>query len=177
MRRLAVGGQIVEAPVDAIKDPYVLEFLGFKEEASYSESDLETRIINHLQEFLLELGRGYAFVGRQQRLTYEEDHFKVDLVFYNRLLRCFVLFDLKLGKLTHQDIWQMQMYVHYYDRKVKLTDKNKTIGILLCQDKNDTMVEMTLPEDNKQVFASKYRLVLPSEKELRELMAKARDDE
>lgn len=98
-------------------------------------------------------------------------------MFYNRLLRCFVLFDLKLGKLTHQDIGQMQMYVHCYDRKVKLTDKNKTIGILLCQDKNDTMVEMTLPEDNKQVFASKYRLVLPSEKELRELMAKARDDE
>ena len=177
VRRLAVGGQIVEVPADAIKDPYVLEFLGLKEEASYSKSDLETRIINHLQEFLLELGRGYAFVGRQQRLTYEEDHFKVDLVFYNRLLRCFVLFDLKLGKLTHQDIGQMQMYVHYYDRKVKLTDKNKTIGILLCQDKNDTMVEMTLPEDNKQVFASKYRLVLPSEKELRELMAKARDDE
>ena len=116
-------------------------------------------------------------MGRQQRFTYEEDHFKVDLVFYNRLLRCFVLFDLKLGKLTHQDIGQMQMYVPYYDRKVKLTDKNKTIGILLCQDKNDTMVEMTLPEDNKQVFASKYRLVLPSEKELRELMAKARDDE
>lgn len=120
MRRLAVGGQIVEAPVDAIKDPYVLEFLGLKEEASYSESDLETRIINHLQEFLLELGRGYAFVGRQQRLTYEEDHFKVDLVFYNRLLRCFVLFDLKLGKLTHQDIGQMQMYVHYYDRDKSL---------------------------------------------------------
>ena len=177
VRRLAVGGQIVEVPADAIKDPYVLEFLGLKEETSYSESDLETRIIDHLQEFLLELGRGYAFVGRQQRFTYEEDHFKVDLVFYNRLLRCFVLFDLKLGKLTHQDIGQMQMYVHYYDRKVKLTDENKTIGILLCQDKNDTMVEMTLPEDNKQVFASKYRLVLPSEKELRELMAKARDDE
>ena len=177
VRRLAVGGQIVEAPADAIKDPYVLEFLELKEETRYSESDLETRIINHLQEFLLELGRGYAFVGRQQRLTYEEDHLKVDLVFYNWLLRCFVLFDLKLGKLTHQDIGQMQMYVHHYDRKVKLTDKNKTIGILLCQDKNDTMVEMTLPEDNKQVFASKYRLVLPSEKELRELMAKARDDE
>ena len=177
VRCLAVGGQIVEVPADAIKDPYVLEFLGLKEETSYSESDLEMRIIDHLQEFLLELGRGYAFVGRQQRFTYEEDHFKVDLVFYNRLLRCFVLFDLKLGKLTHQDIGQMQMYVHYYDRKVKLTDKNKTIGILLCQDKNDTMVEMTLPEDNKQVFASKYRLVLPSEKELRELMAKARDDE
>lgn len=120
VRRLAVGGQIVEAPVDAIKDPYVLEFLGLKEEANYSESDLETRIINHLQEFLLELGRGYAFVGRQQRLTYEEDHFKVDLVFYNRLLRCFVLFDLKLGKLTHQDIGQMQMYVHYYDRDKSL---------------------------------------------------------
>ena len=177
VRRLAVGGQIVEVPADAIKDPYVLEFLELKEETRYSESDLETRIINHLQEFLLELERGYAFVGRQQRFTYEEDHFKVDLVFYNRLLRCFVLFDLKLGKLTHQDIGQMQMYVHYYDRKVKLTDENKTIGILLCQDKNDTMVEMTLPEDNKQVFASKYRLVLPSEKELRELMAKARDDE
>ena len=125
VRRLAVGGQIVKTPVDAIKDPYVLEFLGLKEEASYSESDLETRIIDHLQEFLLELGRGYAFVGRQQRFTYEEDHFKVDLVFYNRLLRCFVLFDLKPGKLTHQDIGQMQMYVHYYDR-------DKSLGRYVC---------------------------------------------
>lgn len=120
VRRLAVGGQIVKTPVDAIKDPYVLEFLGLKEEASYSESDLETRIINHLQEFLLELGRGYAFVDRRQRFTYEEDHLKVDLVFYNRLLRCFVLFDLKLGKLTHQDIGQIQMYVHHYDRDKSL---------------------------------------------------------
>ena len=120
VRRLAVGGQIVKTPVDAIKDPYVLEFLGLKEEASYSESDLETRIINHLQEFLLELGRGYAFVDRRQRFTYEEDHLKVDLVFYNRLLRCFVLFDLKPGKLTHQDIGQIQMYVHHYDRDKSL---------------------------------------------------------
>lgn len=175
--KLAQEGQVVESPEDAIKDPYVLEFLGLKEEASYSETELESRIIDHLQDFLLELGRGFAFMGRQQRFTYEEDHFQVDLVFYNRLLRCFVLFDLKLGKLTHQDIGQMQMYVHYYDRKVKMADENPTIGILLCQDKNDAMVEMTLPEDNEQIFASKYRTVLPSEAELKDFLNEEAEDE
>ncbi len=171
--KLAEEGQAIERPADAIKDPYVLEFLGLKEEGSYSEIELETRIIDHLQEFLLELGRGFAFVARQQRFTYEEDHFRVDLVFYNRLLRCFVLFDLKLGKLTHQDIGQMQMYVNYYDRKVKLEDENPTIGILLCQDKNDAAIEMTLPENNEQIFASRYRTVLPTKEELRRLMVEA----
>lgn len=174
--RLAEEGQQVESPTDVVKDPYFLEFLGLKEESSYSETELETRIIDHLQEFLLELGRGFAFMGRQQRFTYEEDHFVVDLVFYNRLLRCFVLFDLKLGKLTHQDIGQMQMYVHYYDRNVRMGDENPTIGILLCQDKNDAMVQMTLPEDNEQIFASKYKTVLPSEAELKEFLSEEGGD-
>lgn len=166
VRRLAEEGQVLEKAADAVKDPYVLEFLGLEEKPAYSESELESNIIDHLQEFLLELGRGFAFVGRQQRFTYEEDHFKVDLVFYNRLLRCFVLFDLKLGKLTHQDLGQMQMYVHYYDRNVKLEEENPTIGILLCQDKNDAVIEMTLPEENEQIFASRYKTVLPSKEEL-----------
>lgn len=168
---LAREGQLIEKPSDAIKDPYVLEFLGLKEEASYSERELETRIIDHLQEFLLELGRGFTFVGRQQRFTFDYEHFWVDLVFYNRLLRCFVLFDLKLDKLTHQDIGQMQMYVHYYDRYVKLDDENPTIGILLCKEKNDTVVELTLPESEKdQIFASRYETVLPSKEELKRLL-------
>ena len=170
VRKLAEEGQVIQEPIDVVKDPYVLEFLGLKEETKYSETELETRIIDHLQEFLLELGRGFAFVGRQQRFTFDEDHFKVDLVFYNRLLRCFVLFDLKLDKLTHQDIGQMQMYVHYYDRKVKLEEENPTIGILLCRDKNDAIVEMTLPEDNEQIFASKYQTILPTKEELKGLL-------
>ena len=170
VRALAETGQVIASAKDAIKDPYVLEFLGLPEQAAYSERNLETRIIDHLQEFLLELGRGFAFMGRQVCFTYGEDHFFVDLVFYNRLLRCFVLFDLKLSKLTHQDIGQMQMYVNYYDRNVKLEDENSTIGVLLCKDKHDSMVEMTLPEGNSQVFASKYQMVLPSKEELKRLM-------
>lgn len=171
VRELVSKGEIVERPSDAVRDPYVLEFLGLKEKARYSEQELETRIIDHLQEFLLEMGRGFAFVGRQQRFSFDEDHFFVDLVFYNRLLRCFVLFDLKLGKPTHQDIGQMQMYVHYYDRHVKLEDENPTIGILLCQDKNDAVVELTLPENEKdQIFASKYETILPSKEELKRLL-------
>lgn len=170
VRALAEKGQVIASAKDAIKDPYVLEFLGLPEQAAYSERNLETRIIDHLQEFLLELGRGFAFMGRQVCFTYGEDHFFVDLVFYNRLLRCFVLFDLKLSKLTHQDIGQMQMYVNYYDRNVKLEDENSTIGVLLCKDKHDSMVEMTLPEGNSQVFASKYQMVLPSKEELKRLM-------
>ena len=167
---LATEGHIIESPNDAVKDPYVLEFLGLPELPSYSESELETRIIDHLQQFLLELGTGFAFVGRQVRFTYDEEHFKVDLVFYNRILRCFVLFDLKIGELKHQDIGQMQMYVHYYDRMVKLEDENPTIGVLLCRKKNDSIVEMTLPEDNTQIFASKYETVLPDKKVLQELL-------
>lgn len=175
--RLALEGQKVEAAEDAVKDPYVLEFLGLKELPEYSESELESRIIDHLQQFLLELGTGFAFIGRQVRFTFDEEHFMVDLVFYNRLLRCFVLFDLKIGELKHQDIGQMQMYVHYYDRKVKLPDENPTIGIILCSDKNNAVVEMTLPEDNTQIFASKYETVLPSKDALKKLLEEQMADE
>lgn len=168
--RLSAEGQVIEKASDVVKDPYVLEFLGLQELPEYSETELETRIIDHLQKFLLELGTGFAFIGRQVRFTFDEEHFKVDLVFYNRLLRCFVLLDLKIGELKHQDIGQMQMYVHYYDRKVKLEDENPTIGIILCKDKNQSVVEMTLPEDNNQIFASKYQTVLPSKEMLQELL-------
>lgn len=173
IERLSTEGQIIEKPEDLLKDPYVLEFTGLPELAKYSETDLETKIIDHLQEFLLELGRGFTFVGRQVRFTFEDEHYRVDLVFFNRLLRCFVLFDLKIGRLKHQDIGQMQMYVNYYDRKVKLEDENPTIGILLCKNKNDAVVEMTLPEDNRQIFASKYLTVLPSKEELKKLVESA----
>ncbi|MDO4344567.1 MAG: PDDEXK nuclease domain-containing protein [Eubacteriales bacterium] len=175
--RLALEGQKIETSKDAVKDPYILEFLGLPELPEYSESELESRIIDHLQQFLLELGTGFAFIGRQVRFTFDEEHFMVDLVFYNRLLRCFVLFDLKIGELKHQDIGQMQMYVHYYDRKVKLPDENSTIGILLCREKNNAVVEMTLPEDNSQIFASKYETVLPSKDALRELLEEHLSDE
>lgn len=168
--KLALEGQIIEKPEDIFKDPYVLEFTGLPELAVYSESELETRIIDNLQKFLLELGRGFTYVGRQVRFTFEEEHYRVDLVFYNRLLRCFVLFDLKIGQLKHQDIGQMQMYVNYYDRKIKLEDENPTIGIILCKDKKDAIVEMTLPEDNNQIFASKYQTVLPSKEELKNII-------
>lgn len=175
--RLALEGQKVETAKDAVKDPYVLEFLGLKELPEYSESELESRIIDNLQQFLLELGTGFAFIGRQVRFSFDEEHFMVDLVFYNRLLRCFVLFDLKIGELKHQDIGQMQMYVHYYDRKVKLPDENPTIGIVLCRDKNNAVVEMTLPEDNTQIFASKYETVLPSKEALQKLLEEQLSDE
>lgn len=168
--RLALEGQQVEKPDDIFKDPYVLEFIGLPEEVVYSETELEKRLIDNLQMFLLELGRGFTFVGRQVRFTFEEEHYRVDLVFFNRLLRCFVLFDLKVGQLKHQDIGQMQMYVNYYDRKVKLEDENLTIGIVLCKDKNNAIVEMTLPENNTQIFASKYQTVLPSKEELKKLL-------
>lgn len=170
IQKLAKEGQIVEKSSDLVKDPYILEFLGLQELPSYSESELESKIIDNLQTFLLELGTGFTFVARQERFTFEEEHFKVDLVFYNRLLRCFVLFDLKIGELKHQNIGQMQMYVHYYDRKIKLEDENQTIGIILCKDKNQSVVEMTLPEDNNQIFASKYQTVLPSKEELKKLL-------
>ncbi len=174
---LALEGQVLETPADVVKDPYILEFLGLQELSEYSESEMESRIIDHLQQFLLELGKGFAFVGRQVRFTFDEEHFRVDLVFYNRLLRCFVLFDLKIGELKHQDIGQMQMYVNYYDRKVKLEDENPTIGIILCKDKNNAVVEMTLPEDNSQIFASKYETVLPSKEELQKLLTEHLGDE
>ncbi len=170
VKALAQKGQIVEKPEDMIKDPYVLEFIGLPELPQYSESELEQRLIDHLQTFLLELGKGFTFVGRQVRFTFDEQHFRVDLVFYNRLLRAFVLIDLKRGTLKHQDLGQMQMYVNYYDRFVKTEDENPTIGILLCTDKSDAMVEITLPEDNNQIFASKYQTYLPSKEELQRLI-------
>ena len=166
IKALAEQGQILESPRDAIKDPYILEFLGLPEQAAYSEKDLETALLNNLQSFLLELGKGFAFVARQKRITLDAEHFYIDLAFYNRLLRCFVLIDLKIGKLTHRDLGQMQMYVNFYDREVKTDDENPTIGIILCRDKKETIARYTLPEDNTQIFASKYKLYLPTEDEL-----------
>jgi len=148
-----------------VKQPTVLEFLGLEERTSYSETDLETAIIIKLQKFLLELGKGYLFEARQKRFTFDEDNYYVDLVFYNRLLRCYVLIDLKIDKLTHQDLGQMQMYVNYYDRFQKLPEENPTIGILLCKEKNDALVEITLPE-NSNIFATEYALYLPDKKVL-----------
>ena len=170
VKELALKGQIIEKPFDVVKDPYILEFLGLEEKTNYSENELETEIINKLEMFLLELGKGFTFVGRQVRFTFDEKHFRVDLVFYNRILRCFVLIDLKIGEVTHQDIGQMQMYVNYYDRVVKLPEENKTIGIIICREKNDTLVKMTLPQDNEQIFASKYEMILPSKEEIKKLI-------
>lgn len=170
VKDLSERGQIIEKAQDSLKDPYVLEFLGLPEETKYSETELEQKLIDKLEHFLLELGKGYTFVGRQVRFTFDEKHFRTDLVFYNRLLQCFVLIDLKIGEITHQDLGQMQMYVNYYDRFVKLDSENKTIGIILCKKKNDTLVEITLPESNEQIFASKYLTVLPSKNELKELL-------
>lgn len=157
-------------PSDAVKDPYILEFLDLREYYRYTESELEHELIDKLEYFLLELGKGFTFVARQKRITFDERHFYVDLVFYNRLLRCFVVIDLKLGDLKHQDLGQIQMYVNYYDRFVKLSDENPTIGIVLCRDKSETLVEITLPENNQQIFASRYQTVLPSKEELRKVL-------
>ena len=163
---LSREGQILKTSKDLVKDPFVLEFLDIKENTSYRESDLEKNIIEHLKKFLLELGQGFSFVGNQVRLTLENEHFYPDLVFYNRLLKCFVIIDLKIGKVTHQDIGQMQMYVNYYDRKIKKEDEKETIGILLSTNKNETIVKYTLPEDNKTIFSSEYKLHMPTEQEL-----------
>lgn len=170
VKELANKGLVFQEPKDAIKDPYVLEFLGLPEKAVYSENQLEEEIINKLEHFLLELGNGFTFVARQKRISFDDKDFRIDLVFYNRLLKCFVLIDLKIGELKHQDLGQMQMYVNYYDRELKLDEENQTIGIVLCQNKSDSVVEYTLPEDNKQIFASKYRTVLPSKAELKSLI-------
>lgn len=166
IRKLAQHGQIVGRPQDLLKEPYVLEFLGLDEKAAYSETELESAIIDKLEHFLLELGKGFLFEARQKRFTFDADHFFVDLVFYNRLLRCFVLIDLKIGKLTHQDIGQMQMYVNYFDRQVKREDEQPTIGIILCKKKHDALVEITLPK-SANIHAREYRLYLPSKEELR----------
>lgn len=163
--RLASEGNVVIKPSDIVKQPTVLEFLGLEKSAGYSETELESSLIDKLQKFLLELGKGYLFEARQKRFTFDEDNYYVDLVLYNRLLRCYVLIDLKIDKLTHQDLGQMQMYVNYYDRYQKLSDENPTIGILLCKEKNDALVEITLPE-NSNIFASQYELYLPDKKEL-----------
>lgn len=168
--KLSEQGQIIEKPKDVIKDPYILEFLGLPELHQYSESQLEEEIISKLEQFLLELGHGFTFVGRQERITFDDKHFRIDLVFYNRILRCFVLIDLKIGELKHQDLGQMQMYVNYYDREMRLEDENKTIGIILCQNKSEAVVRYTLPENNEQIFASKYKTVLPSESDLKRLL-------
>ena len=159
--------RIPQQPQEIIKDPMILEFLGLERKASYYEKDLEQALITHLQKFLLELGNGFTFVARQKRILIEDDEFFADLVFYNRLLRCFVVIELKTEKLTHQDLGQLQMYVNYYDRVEKTEDENPTIGILLCTAKNDTVVKMSLPEDNSSILASKYQLYLPTQDQLK----------
>ena len=170
VKKLSEKGQVIETPKDTLKDPYILEFIGLPENTKYSESKLEQKLIDKLEHFLLELGKGFTFVARQKRITIDEKHFRVDLVFYNRILKSFVIIDLKIGELKHQDIGQIQMYVNYYDRFVKLEDENKTIGIVLCQDKSETLVEITLPQNNEQIFASKYQTILPSKEELKQLI-------
>ena len=170
IRQLAQKGQILSQPKDLLKEPLVLEFLGLSEQARFSESDLEAAIINQIEHFLLELGKGFLFEARQKRFTFDDDHFFVDLVFYNRLLRCYVLIDLKIGKLTHQDLGQMQMYVNYFDRHVKTDAEAATIGIVLCKKKHETLVEITLPKD-ANIHAREYQLYLPSKEELQQKLA------
>jgi len=166
MLKLAREGHAVDNPMDAIKDPYVLEFLDLPESHRLVESDLEEALITHLQEFLLELGSGFAFVARQKRLTLEGDHFYADLVFYHTRLKCYVVIDLKVAKLTHADLGQMQMYVNYFDREVRGEDDNPSIGLILCTSKNNAVVRYVLGEENRQIFASRYQLILPDEKKL-----------
>ena len=173
--RLAQEGQTVEKPEDIIKNPLTLEFLGLKPETVYTESKLENAIISKMQQFLLELGKGFLFEARQKRFTFDERNFYVDLVFYNRLLKCYVLIDLKTGDLTHQDLGQMQMYVNYYDRYVKQDFENPTIGILLCSEKSDALVELTLPEDSN-VYASQYSLYLPDKALLQRKLKEWREE-
>lgn len=163
---LAREGQLVRTPQDLIKDPFILEFLNIAEPHAVREKDLEQGLIEHLQNFLLELGRGFAFVARQKRISIDGDHFYIDLVFYNFLLKCFVLIDLKIGKLTHGDIGQMDFYVRYFEQEEKASDDNPTIGLILCSDKNEAIVKYTLLEESRQIFASRYKLYLPTEAEL-----------
>lgn len=173
---LAKQGQTVTGPKDVLKAPFVLEFLELHERSAWHERDLEQAIIDKLESFLLELGKGFCFVARQKRITVGGDHFYVDLVFYNRLLRCFVLIDLKLGKLTHQDLGQMQMYVNYFDHYQREEYEAPTVGIVLCSDKNDAMVKITLPADNQQIHAGRYQLYLPTEDELRKELERDREE-
>ncbi len=167
LMRLATKGQAIQRPVDVFKDPVVMEFLGLPESPRLVESDLEQALINNLQAFLLELGKGFAFVSRQERITLDGDHFYIDLVFYHTILKCFVLIDLKVGKLTHQNLGQLQLYVNYYDRERRTRGDNPTLGLILCTDKNDAVVHYTLgPDQAKKIFASRYKLYLPTEAEL-----------
>ncbi|MBK7057259.1 MAG: DUF1016 family protein [Leptospiraceae bacterium] len=170
VKRLSKKGQIIEKPTDLIKDTYILEFLSLPELPAYTESKLESALINKLELFLLELGKGFTFVSRQKRISFEEKHFFIDLVFYNRILRSFVLIDLKMGELKHQDLGQMQMYVNFYDANIKSPDENKTIGIIVCRDKNDTLIKITLPKDNHQIFASRYKTILPNKNDLKRIL-------
>ncbi|PRM87859.1 hypothetical protein CJ671_09700 [Aliarcobacter cryaerophilus] len=170
IKELSLNGQIIQTAQDLIKDPYILEFVGLPLLSSYSESELEQKLIDKLEHFLLELGKGFTFVARQKRITIDEKHFKVDLVFYNRLLKSFVVIDLKIGELKHQDIGQMMMYVNYFDRFEKQDDENQTIGIILCKDKSKALVELTLPKDNNQIYASKYLTILPNKEEFKKLL-------
>ena len=174
--QLANEGQATEHPIDIIKDPYALEFLGLPESHRLLESDLEAALTTHMQEFLLELGAGFAFVARQKRLTLDGDHFYADLVFYHVRLKCYVIIDLKTEKLTHGDIGQMQMYVHYFDREVCTQEDNPTIGLILCTDKNDAVVEYVLDKGNERIFASRYKLELPPREELRRLLLEWRSE-
>ena len=170
VKQLAKNGQVIEKPEDVIKSPYVLEFLGLESKPVYTESDLESAIINRIEHFLMEMGKGFLFGGRQVRFTLDGEEFFVDLVLYNRLLQCFVLVDLKIGKLKHQDIGQMQMYVNYYDRYVRKENEKPTIGIVICKDKSDAVVEITLPKGNNTIFAKEYKLYLPTKVELKKVM-------
>ncbi len=175
VKSLAAEGQTLHEPADLVKDPYVLEFTGIPHATAFLESDLETALITKLEQFLLELGKGFLFAGRQQRITLDGEHFYIDLVFYNRLTRCFVLIDLKTGKLTHQDLGQMQMYVHYYQREMMTDGENPPIGIVLCADKSEAVVRYTLPEGQNQIFASRYQLYLPTEEELKQEIIRERE--
>jgi predicted nuclease of restriction endonuclease-like (RecB) superfamily len=175
--QLATQGQIIQKPADIFKDPLVIEFLGLPESPRLVESDLEAALIDNLQTFLLELGKGFAFVSRQERITLDGDHFYIDLVFYHTILKCYVLIDLKVGKLTHSDLGQLQLYVNYYDRDRIVEDDNPTLGLILCSDKNDTVVQYTLsPEQQTKIFASRYKLHLPTEAELRRELSQLRSE-
>ena len=168
LMRLAVKGHEVQKSTDVFKDPVVMEFLGLPESPRLVETDLEQALIDNLQAFLLELGKGFAFVARQERLTLDGDHFYIDLVFYHTILKCFVIVELKTGKLTHQDLGQLQLYVNYYDRERRTEGDNPTLGLILCTDKNETVVKYTLgPDQQRKIFASRYKLHLPTEAELR----------
>lgn len=175
VKRLSTQGQLIEKPADVIKNPYILEFTGLEERKAFSEHDLEAALIDKIEHFLLELGKGFLFESRQKRFSFDNRHFYVDLVFYNRLLRCYTIIDLKIGDLKHQDLGQMQMYVNYFDRFVKLDEENPTVGILLCLSKSDELVELTLPKDSN-IYASEYQLYLPSKEELQKQLEEAQRD-